>query len=52
MTRSHEPKATTRADGSPTMEARGYSWANAELGKIIALKHGAESPRVTEAVAE
>jgi hypothetical protein len=48
---NHESKAT-RADGSPTLEARGYSWPDAEPGKFIALKHGVESPRVKNAVAE
>jgi hypothetical protein len=52
MTPNHEPKVSTRADGSSTLEARGYSWPDAEPGNVIALKHGAESPRVTDAVAE
>lgn len=52
MTMTPEPKATTRADGSPTIEARGYSWPDAEPGNLIALKHGAESPRVIDSVAE
>ena len=50
---THEdPKATTRKDGSPTTEARGYKWADAEDGNFLSLKHGAQSPRVVDAVAE
>ena len=45
MTTIHEPKATTRADGSPTIEARGYSWEPFQDGNTLALVHGAESPR-------
>jgi hypothetical protein len=51
-THDSRTEATTRADGTPTLEARGYSWPDAEPGNFIALKHGAESPRVKDAVAE
>lgn len=52
MTTTHEPKATTRKDGSPSTEARGYSWADAEPGNTLAVRHGAYSPAIVGAKAD
>lgn len=39
----------TRKDGTPTTPARGYSWPPFEDGNLVAVRHGANSPRlVTE----
>ena len=51
MKPEHQPQATTRADGSPTLPARGYSWPPFEDENTAALVHGARSPRVVDAVA-
>jgi hypothetical protein len=51
MTMTHEPQATTRADGSPTLAARGYSWPAFEDANTASLVHGAQSPRVLDAAA-
>jgi hypothetical protein len=48
---NHDLKPTTRKDGSPTFAARGYSWPPFEQGNTASLVHGADSPRVIEAVA-
>jgi len=50
MPEDHPTLATTRKDGSPTIAARGYSWPPFENGNTASLVHGADSPRVIEAV--
>lgn len=49
MTPKHEAQATTRADGSPTLAARNYSWSPFDLGNTAALAHGSYSERAINA---
>lgn len=42
----------TGLDHSPGATARGYSWPDATPGNLIALKHGAGSPRKVQPLAE
>ena len=51
MNPEHQPEKATRADGSPTPAARGYSWSSFEDGNQAVLVHGARSPRLVDAVA-
>lgn len=49
LTQTYELKLTTRADGSLTLPARGYSWPSFEDGNTAALVHGVYSERSIEA---
>jgi hypothetical protein len=47
----HDLTPTVRKDGTPTLPARAYLWPPFEPGNMAHLTHGANSPRVVEAVA-
>ena len=49
---SYDPAPIIRKDGTLSTEARGYKWADATPGNLIALKYGAHSPRAIAARAE
>jgi hypothetical protein len=52
MASEHELTPTKRKDGSDTLPARGYSWEPFLPDHLKSIVHGADSPRVIEAVAK
>jgi hypothetical protein len=46
------PRPVTRKDGTPSLDARGYSWPPFEPGHTLSMRHGAYSPRVVAQVAD
>lgn len=55
LSRVRRGRPTTRlavVDGMSRPPARRYKWPDAELGNTIALRHGANSPRVVEPLAD
>jgi hypothetical protein len=52
MASEHELPPTQRKDGTDTLPARGYSWEPFLPDHVKSIVHGADSPRVIEAVAK